>query len=253
MTINPPLHLKMGNPMNLNIQMIHPSWQPLVLPALAAVDSTYVASLQHDTQWLPGPQAIFNAFSLPLEKTRFILMGESPYPRADSANGFAFWDARVGKLWSDTGLDSRVNRATSLRNMIKMLLVAEGKLSLANLSQTAIAALDKSTLVQTGHDLFTNFGKQGILLLNASLVLSARKVKDDAKAWRPFMMTLLTLLAERHPDITLLLFGKIAQDILAFPTAHQFPYLVAEHPYNLSFITNPQVLAAFSPLALLQH
>ena len=46
------------------------------------------------------------------------------------ANGYAFWDAAVNELWSDNGLSKAVNRATSLRNFIKMLLVTEGALSL---------------------------------------------------------------------------------------------------------------------------
>lgn len=92
------------------------------------LDKDYLAELAADKDWLPGPAAVFNAFSSPLESTRYVLFGESPYPRRESANGCAFWDAAVHNLWADTGLSKEVNRATSLRNLMKMMLVAEGKL-----------------------------------------------------------------------------------------------------------------------------
>ncbi len=238
-------------PLHFHLQQTHPSWQPLLHTALAAMAPNYLAWLTQETHWLPGPKAIFNAFSLPLENTHAILFGESPYPRADSANGYAFWDARVHTLWSNTGFDVRVNRATSLRNLLKTMLVANGALSPATLSQSAIAQLDKTPYVKTGEDLFLNFMRQGILLLNASLVLSAHKVKEEAKHWQPFIMTLLSCLQQQQKKITLILFGKIAETILAMPPASYFPHIKTEHPYNLSFITNPTAIQLFKKWDLL--
>ncbi|EKD75817.1 MAG: Uracil DNA glycosylase [uncultured bacterium] len=237
-------------PQLLNTSVIHTSWQPLLSSALTKLDPAYLTSL-NDSTWLPGPEAIFNAFSLPLPKTQYILFGESPYPRALSANGYAFWDAQVLELWSETGFDSRVNRATSLRNFLKMLLVAEGKLSPDDVSQNAIAALNKNSLVQTCSSLFSNFIKKGFLLLNASLVLSSHNITDDAKAWRPFMERLLENLTLENKKIKLLLFGRIANEILKFPVSAHFTIITAEHPYNLSFIKNEKIINLFKDLHLL--
>src|SRR5688572_701611 len=99
----------------LNKSKIHATWKPIVEIALKAMDANYLKSLTLDESWLPGYDAIFNAFSLPLNKVHFILFGESPYPRTISANGHAFWDAAVKNVWSDSGLAKPVNRATSLR------------------------------------------------------------------------------------------------------------------------------------------
>ena len=238
--------------MPLNTDIVHPSWQAIVFSALKTVDPDYLGMLAREKDWLPGEKAIFNAFSLPLAQTHYILFGESPYPRKASANGYAFWDARVLNLWSTKGLDSRVNRATSLRNILKMLLIAEGKLAVENVTQDAIATCDKTNLIKTGDELFQHFLKSGILLLNASLVLSTRKVRHDAAAWRPFMAHLLEELKKRNQKITLLLFGKIAHEILSFPAATAFPSLIAEHPYNLSFVTNEKVIKVFRKLHLLR-
>lgn len=229
------------------LKKIHPQWVPIVRQALSTMDVDYLQQLIHDNDWLPGLEHVVAAFSMSLDDTHYILLGESPYPRGISANGYAFWDASVKNLWSNKGLSKEVNRATSLRNFIKMLLVARGDLSL-DVSQMAIASLDKKYYWQTAEQLFKNMIASGFLLLNATLVFAPDKVKFHAKYWQPFMKSLLLQLAECKPMIKILLFGKIAAQV---PEVDHFKCLVAEHPYNLSFIRNPDVLAFFSPLDIL--
>lgn len=235
----------------INTHIIHPSWQKLVQIALSSVDPAYLQWLEnHHKEWLPGPDCLFNAFSLPLEDTHFILLGESPYPRQKSANGYAFWDAAVTTLWSQQGLSKEVNRATSLRNFIKMLFVAEGKLNGDNTSPDAIRLIDKSGYITSIEQLFQNLLANGFLLLNASLVLSNRPKVQDGNAWRPFMQTLLAELKKIKPEIKLILLGQIAHAINKLGGV-KFDQLVAEHPYNLSFITNPTIIEFFRPFKLL--
>lgn len=224
-------------------------WRGLLNTALETMDRDYLKELVNDKDWLPGPERLFAAFSLPLSKTRYILLGESPYPRAASANGYAFWDNNVESLWSPQGLSKSVNKATSLRNWIKMLLVARGELT-TDLSQQAIANLDKSHFVNTAEEFFLGMMKRGILLLNASLVYSKDKVPYHARHWKPFMNCLLNQLALTKPSIQLILFGKIAE---AIPRGKLLVGLVSEHPYNVSFILNKQVLDFFKPLDLLSN
>src|SRR3989338_10453380 len=76
------------------------SWHVLLHHACAQLPKAYLDFLSTHA-WLPGPEKIFNAFCLPLAKTKYILYGESPYPRAASANGFAFWDGAVKEIWSE--------------------------------------------------------------------------------------------------------------------------------------------------------
>ncbi len=235
-----------------NAQTIHPSWQSLVAKSLQCVDPNDLAMLTRQNDWLPGPDKIFNAFTLPRPKTRYILFGESPYPRAVSANGYAFWDAAVTDLWSASGLSLQVNRATSLRNLIKTLLVAEGLLSPLNTTQAAIAALDKSQLVSSIADFFNNFLKQGFLLLNTTLVLHKGLVRQDAAAWRPFVDCFLTNLGGMRQRPELILWGNVAKALSALPAALPFQCRIAEHPYQISFIHNKGVLDFFKPLHLLR-
>ena len=237
---------------DLKTAAIHTSWQPLIQQALATVDADYLDDICSHSDWLPGAENIFNAFSLPLKDTRYILLGESPYPRRESANGYAFWDGKVDELWSATGLSKPVNRATSLRHITKMLLIAEGVLSKDDASQPPIAAIDKQFFVRTIDELFKNFLKHGFLLLNASLVLSEKNVRHDAKLWFPFIKKLLEQLATLDHQVELVLFGKIAEKINLIEAAQAFPQLIAEHPYNISFIQNDKVINFFQPLHLLK-
>ncbi|SRR5579883_238797 len=234
-----------------NLNCIHSSWRDCIEDALKKMDKTYLETLQKNN-WLPGSEKIFSAFSLPMEKVNYVLFGESPYPREHSANGFAFWDANVKSIWSNDGLSKEVNRATSLRNMIKMLLVAKGLLDPKHTSQQHIAALNKHHLIQTNDELFKNLINHGFLLLNASLVLQDTPVKKDALAWQPFIKHVLEQLFKKNPTIQLILFGKIAIAIDALVDHFEIKRLYAEHPYNLSFIQNPEVIDFFKPLNLLE-
>lgn len=234
-----------------NLKVAHPSWHQCIKAALSKMDQRYLESLYQRTDWLPGHTKIFSAFSLPVESVNVILFGESPYPRVASANGYAFWDAQVNNLWSPTGLSKQVNRATSLRNIIKMLLIAEGLLSPQHSTQENIAAIDKSKLVSTNQELFTRLLEKGFLLLNATPVLQPTQVRKDAIAWHPFIEYILTFIIQHRPDVQLLLLGKIANIIDKFTHAFHVKKLYAEHPYNLSFVTSPTIIAFFKPLHLL--
>ena len=229
------------------IKQAHPEWHDLLRSALSVMDANYLDTLQTGDQWLPGIHSLFAAFSLPLSATNYILLGESPYPRKQSANGYAFWDDAVRELWSATGLDKQVNRATSLRNLLKMFLFARGDLTV-DFSQGAIANLDKSNYVETAEQLFNAFMRKGFLLLNASLVYSEGEVRYHARQWRSFIHYLLSALEECKPSLKLVLFGNIAKQV---PQTNLNPALVVEHPYNISFITNPKVISFFKPLDLL--
>lgn len=239
-------------PHTFNFNHVDPSWHACIKEALSKVDPTYLNKLYQHTDWLPGANNIFNAFSIPVTQVNYVLFGESPYPREHSANGYAFWDAAVTDIWSEKGLSKAVNRATSLRNIMKMLLVSEGLLKPEKTSQEDIAMLDKKRLVRTNHEFFYNLLNHGFLLLNASLVLQSTPVKKDANAWQPFIHHILHFILKKNPSITLILFGQIANTIDKLIDYPNITKLYAEHPYNLSFVNNKNVLDFFRPLHLLK-
>lgn len=237
----------------LQLQAVHPSWHECIKNGLAQMNPLYLEALAHSHDWLPGHEKIFNAFSLPIDHVNYVLFGESPYPRKASANGFAFWDADVNELWSQTGLSKKVNRATSLRNILKMLLLAAGSLNKENTSQESIANVDKSFLVQTNNEFFQQLLKKGFLLLNATLVLQPDgNPAKDAREWLPFLKVVLQYLLQKRPHIKFILMGRIANTIDTLLPDHHQNKVYVEHPYNISFITNPNVIEFFKPLQLLK-
>lgn len=234
------------------------SWQPVLLrglKAMALANPNYLPALAAD-DYLPTGQRLFAAFTLPLDTVRYVLVGEGPYPRAESATGVCFMDGAVGSLWCDSGLSKPVNRATSLRNFIKMLLVADGQLhpdatgGAALAPVAARAASDGS--IQTLAQLQDNLTANGFLLLNASLVFRAHVPPAiDAKAWLPFLQTVLAALHDNAP--TLVLWGKIAEQLKKLPETGRFSQVASEHPYNLTFIHHTGMQALFGPMRLLRH
>ena len=238
------------------------AWRPVLqhgLAALARADPAYLPALAKDA-FLPTEGRLFNAFVQPLEAVRYVLVGEGPYPRAESATGVCFMDGAVGSLWSPSGLSKPVNRATSLRNFMKMLLVAEGSLQPGDINALAMARIALTTraigspTIQTLQELQANLLDQGFLLLNAALVFRQHVPPAlEAKAWQPFQQVVLAALAEKPQPPTLVLWGKIAGQLSSLPAHARFPKAIAEHPYNLSFIENSAMQALFRPMSLLRR
>lgn len=250
------------------IDAAHASWRPTLtqgIEAVAKADPSYFRSLLA-AEYLPTEGRLFAAFAQPMSAVRYVLVGEGPYPRAQSATGFSFMDGAVGQLWSDApggGLSKPVNRATSLRNFIKMLLVADGRLAADHTTGDALALIAlqaraiASPLIQTLADLQAKLMQQGFLLLNAALVFRSHVAPvKDARAWRPFIELVLDALmrqaaAQEVAPPTLVLWGKIAEQLSGMVQIGCFPKMVSEHPYNLSFIVNAEMQHLFGPMQLL--
>lgn len=235
---------------------VHPEWQPLVSEALLTLVPDYRRRLITDSDWLPGIDYLLNAFQRDVKNLKYILFGESPFPRAQSANGIAFYDAAVGQLWSDNGLSKAVNRATSIRNLLKAALLAEGRVRVddnGKVTQAQIAAIDKTGLVETMAELFKNLHKRGFLMLNAALVLHPdRRPTQEAKFWQTFIDKILALLTGSSAQpITLILWGKIAAKIEVLPASKHYNKIKCEHPYNISFIHNPIMQPLLAELKIL--
>lgn len=248
------------------LKLADPSWRPSLLAGLEAVaraDPGYLTALATDA-YLPTDGRLFAAFAQPMDAVRYVLIGEGPYPREESATGVCFMDGAVESLWSEQGLSKQVNRATSLRNFIKMLLVADGQIAIEQTTGAAMAHVSlkarasDSPFIQTLAEMQGNLANRGFLLLNAALVYRKHvPPKMEARAWQPFLQEVLDVLAT-HADTTgkspptLVLWGKIAEQINALPVSMRFPKALSEHPYNLSFIANPDMQALFGPMQLLK-
>ena len=226
------------------IEKLSNSWQEIIYSALDELDSEYLKFLKEDNSYF------LNAFkTLSLEDTKYILFGQDPYPRKESAIGYAFIDGKVKEIFSKNGFSKEVNRATSLRNFIKTLLVCDKKLD-DDLSQNAISKIDKTPYIKTLHDLRVNFEKNGVLLLNTALVFTTKEEsKKHIKEWRAFVNKLLECL--KSHDIELILFGIAAKDLQKFQVVQRYKKHILPHPYNISFIKDKNAHELFGKMRLL--
>ena len=228
------------------------SWERLLSEAYNALDVNYREFLEEDKSYFPNKENYFNAFTtLPKNKIKYILFGQDPYPRVESAGGYAFIDSNVQNLFTSTGLSKEVNKATSLRNFIKMALVASKDLDMSDTSQDAITKIDKRKMINSITELRMNFEKNGVLLLNTALIFTDKKSSvNHVKAWKPFIQKLLLGLEKEQPK--LILFGAHAKALKKQLSLEHFETIELEHPYNHTFISNPKALELFAPMRLLE-
>jgi len=153
-------------------------------------------------------------------------------------------------LFSKKGFSKEVNKATSLRNFLKMLLLSDGYLKKDDLSQEAISNIDKSEFIDSIDALRKNFERSGVLLLNTALIFTCKEeTKLHVKEFRVFMHRFLSRLS--NYNIELILFGSMAKDIKkSLPSALEFKTVETLHPYNIGFITDKKVQEFFKPLHL---
>jgi len=233
------------------ISDIDSSWRDTIDLAYQQLSSEYRNYLERDSDYFPSQENYLNAFkTLPKDRVKYILFGQDPYPREESAIGYAFIDGRVGDIFTPTGLSKSVNRATSLRNFIKMALVARGDLSPKDSSQEAISKLDKSPYISTISELKDNFENSGVLLLNTALIFSSKEQsRRHIKEWRPFVESLLSQMVDISPK--LILFGLHAKALRRLDNIDRFDSIELEHPYNHTFISNKVALKLFGEMNLL--
>ncbi|MEA3490421.1 MAG: uracil-DNA glycosylase [Campylobacterota bacterium] len=230
---------------------VDPSWRETLLSSYGQLSQTYREYLESDQNYFPNRENYFNAFrTLPRERVRYILFGQDPYPRVESAIGYAFIDGKVDDIFSSSGLSKPVNRATSLRNFIKMALVARGNLDINDTSQEAISNINKDDLITSIHQLKENFEQNGVLLLNTALIFSSKEEsRKHINAWKPFVEMLLSQMQEINP--TLILFGTHAKALKKLKEIEKFQSIELEHPYNHTFISNKSALNLFGSMNLL--
>jgi uracil-DNA glycosylase len=268
-----------NNPRELHdkiLALIGPSasdWRPALEKALCSVEQSYLIALMADRECLPQPiDRLLAAFgTVPLGGTRYILMGESPYPRQESALGIAFLDGAISEIWNSSGaLHKSVNRATSLRNLIKAILVAEGALNPDRTDKGALEGVyDCEHHVRTLDEMFDNLYRQGILAANFTPVLrsvhmngarrpgpSVPKWKHrsiEAQYWIPFWHSVFVTLVKRRNPPAIIACGRPAGMVASLAHDMGLKVIKTEHPYNLSFITNPDILKFLCPLQLLKR
>lgn len=152
----------------------------------------------------PAPANIFNAFNLcPLNKVKVVIIGQDPYHEPGQAHGLCF-----SVLPPTPVPPSLVNIYKEIEN------------DLGRPSNT--------------HGDLTDWAKQGVLLLNATLTVQAHLAASHAgKGWEQFTDAVISATATRD-NIVYMLWGAYAQKKADFVNPEKNLILKSVHPSPLS-------------------
>lgn len=159
---------------------------------------------QGKTIYPPG-SLIFNAFNTtPIDQVKVVILGQDPYHGPNQAHGLCF------------SVQAGVPPPPSLVNIFKELQEDLG-IRIPN------------------HGNLTQWAKQGVFLLNASLTVRAGEPMSHAKiGWATFTDTVIKKISEERPHVVFLLWGKFAQEKKILIDEDKHCILKAAHPSPLS-------------------
>ncbi len=188
---------------------IEESWKELLGDQFAAPYFTELKSFLVNEKsrfhvYPPG-NLIFNAFNLtPADKVKVVILGQDPYHGAGQAHGLCF------------SVPDGVKPPPSLVNIYKELNTDLG-------------------IPVPAHGNLEKWGRQGVLLLNATLTVRAGQAgSHQNRGWETFTDTVISSLSRKSTGIVFLLWGRYAQakESLIDTTRHHV--LKAAHPSPFS-------------------
>ncbi|RIY34138.1 uracil-DNA glycosylase [Psittacicella hinzii] len=154
----------------------------------------------------PQKHELFNAFKLPLNKVKVVILGQDPYP-SDHAHGLAF----------SSQLPDQVPK--SLANIFKALQYDFGEEYLPNIQGVAN---------------LTPWLNEGVFLLNTRLTVNMKEpLAPEHDIWEDFIVEVFKHLA-REENLVYLLWGKHAQKYLKYINKDKNFVIETVHPSPLS-------------------
>lgn len=162
--------------------------------------------LESKQKFTPDTEKVLKFLKVPLADVKVIILGQDPYPQDGVATGRAF---EVGTLKSWNDKFSNI----SLKNIIRAIYFAYNN---EYLKYSEIKdEMKKTFLLKPPYELFVEWEKQGVLLLNTSFTCEIGKSNSHEKYWNIFTMLLLKYISKANPDIIWFLWGNNAKSIVA--------------------------------------
>ncbi len=189
---------------------LHQSWLQYLQPEF---DKPYMQGLRAfllgeksaNRKIYPDGKLIFSALdSTHLDDLKVVILGQDPYHGPGQAHGLSF------------SVPDGVDVPPSLRNMYKEL----------------VSDVD---FEPPAHGHLQHWADQGVLLLNATLTVEARKAgSHQGKGWEHFTDAVIHAVNDHCENVVFLLWGSYAQKKGAFIDTDKHCVLKAPHPSPLS-------------------
>jgi uracil-DNA glycosylase len=153
----------------------------------------------------PKNNELFNAFNITaLENLKVVILGQDPYHGKEQAHGLSF------------SVPNGVKTPPSLRNIFKELQA------------------DLNIPISNNGNL-SPWGKQGVLLLNATLTVREKEAGSHQKlGWENFTDRIIDKISENKEGIIFLLWGAFAQKKSILIDVKKHHILTAAHPSPFS-------------------
>ena len=188
---------------------IEPSWKEILKedflsPNFARVKENFLRAKAAGEVYPPNA-LIFNAFNLtPFNAVKVVILGQDPYHGAGQAMGLSFSVPRGVKI------------PPSLQNIYKEIY---GDLGIAEPNSGDLSY----------------WAKQGVLLLNATLSVSAGRANSHSNfGWQEFTDAAISKLSERARNVVFMLWGNPAKAKASLIDASRHLVLTAAHPSPLA-------------------
>jgi len=154
----------------------------------------------------PKGSNIFNAFNkTPFDKVKVVIIGQDPYHGPNQAHGLSF------------SVQKGVRVPPSLQNIYKEL-------------STDIPGFK---IPQTGD--LSGWAEQGVLLLNATLTVSAGLAgSHQKKGWEIFTDTVIKTISDKKEGVVFILWGSYAQSKAALIDGNKHLIIKSTHPSPLA-------------------
>ncbi|OCX52584.1 uracil-DNA glycosylase [Mucilaginibacter sp. PPCGB 2223] len=154
----------------------------------------------------PKGSEIFNAFNTtPFDDVKVVILGQDPYHGPRQAHGLSF------------SVQKGVDVPPSLRNIYKEL-------------QTDIPGF-----IIPNHGNLTEWAKQGVLLLNATLTVQAANAgSHQKKGWEQFTDTVIKKISDEKQGVVFILWGAYAQSKSALIDESKHLVIRSTHPSPLA-------------------
>lgn len=193
--------------MNVSIE---PTWKEALkdefaLPYFKELSTKVRDMYLGSTPVYPPPKQIFNAFELcPFDAVKVVILGQDPYHGPGQAHGLSF------------SVEDGVPLPPSLQNIYKELRD------------------DLGVSLRTSGNL-TDWARQGVLLLNATLTVYAHQAGSHQKmGWERFTDAVIQKLSDEREHLVFILWGRYAQEKGNVIDTSKHLVLKSAHPSPLS-------------------
>ncbi len=170
-------------------------------PYFKEIKQFLVSEKESNHTIFPAGSKIFSAFDLtPIENVKVVILGQDPYHGPGQAHGLSF------------SVPQGISIPPSLRNIFKELKSDLG--------------MDIPT-----HGNLSNWARQGVLLLNATLTVRANEAgSHQNRGWEQFTDHIIEKISEEKSGIVFMLWGKFAQAKEHLIDSRKHLILKAAHP-----------------------